>query len=138
MLRACGRRRFPKKYSEADITLLAEEATTPPARCASESLYSSDRYCNWPLLSPSLSVAAAAAGFVNFMGYLGAYAGDQFTGQVVDADGWRAAVWGWAGCAFAAAAAVAALWNTRGEGDTGQGPTGCRGRRRGLTIVVQT
>ncbi len=59
--------------------------------------------------------AAAAAGFVNFVGYLGAYAGDQFTGQVVDVYGWRIAVWGWAGCAFAAAAAVAALWNTRGE-----------------------
>lgn len=55
--------------------------------------------------------AAAAVGFVNFMGYMGAYAGDQLTGQLVDLHGWRVAVLAWAGCAFVAAAAVASLWN---------------------------
>ena len=54
---------------------------------------------------------AAAAGFVNFMGYMGAYAGDQMTGRLVDQHGWRTAVMAWAGCAFAAAAASALLWN---------------------------
>lgn len=56
--------------------------------------------------------AAAAAGFVNFIGYLGAYAGDLLTGRLVDAYGWRAAVLSWAGCAFAAAVLVAPLWKT--------------------------
>ncbi len=55
--------------------------------------------------------AAAAAGFVDFMGYMGAYAGDQVTGRLVDLHGWRVAVLAWAGCAFAAAAAAALLWN---------------------------
>jgi sugar phosphate permease len=55
--------------------------------------------------------AAAAAGFVNFVGYMGAYAGDLLTGRLVDLHGWRTAVSAWAGCAFLAAAAVALLWN---------------------------
>ena len=55
--------------------------------------------------------AAAATGFVNFVGYMGAYAGDQLTGRLVDLHGWRVAVLGWAGCAFAAAGAAALLWN---------------------------
>ena len=54
--------------------------------------------------------AAAAAGFVNFMGYMGAYAGDLLTGRLVDAHGWRTAVLSWAGCAFAAAALALPLW----------------------------
>ena len=55
--------------------------------------------------------AAAAAGFVNFMGYIGAYAGVQFTGYLVDLYGWRIGVFFWAACAFTAAATVALLWN---------------------------
>ena len=54
---------------------------------------------------------AAAVGFVNFMGYMGAYAGDQITGYLVDAYDWRIAVRFWAGCAFVAAGSVALLWN---------------------------
>jgi sugar phosphate permease len=34
--------------------------------------------------------AAAACGFVNFFGYLGAAAGDQVTGYLVDQSGWQA------------------------------------------------
>jgi sugar phosphate permease len=58
--------------------------------------------------------AAAAAGFVNFMGYMGAFAGDQVTGYLADPRhgfGWRVAIAVWAAWAFAAAVAVAFLWN---------------------------
>jgi sugar phosphate permease len=55
--------------------------------------------------------AAAAVGFVNFMGYMGAAAGDKLTGHLVELHGWRFAVFFWAGCAFAAAAIMATLWN---------------------------
>ena len=57
--------------------------------------------------------AAAAVGFVNFMGYLGAFAGDQVTGWLKDRHEWHVPLMFWAGCAFAAAAVVACLWNTR-------------------------
>ena len=56
--------------------------------------------------------AAAAVGFVNFMGYMGAAAGDKLTGHLVDNHGWKTAVFFWAGCALAAAAAISLLWNT--------------------------
>jgi sugar phosphate permease len=57
--------------------------------------------------------AAAASGFVNFMGYMGAAAGDKMTGRLAQDYGWRFAVWFWAGCAFGAAAVVACLWKAR-------------------------
>ena len=53
---------------------------------------------------------AAAVGFVNAMGYLGAFAGDLITGTLVDRSGWEVAIWFWAVCAFAAAGFVAMLW----------------------------
>jgi sugar phosphate permease len=56
--------------------------------------------------------AAAAAGFVNFMGYIGAAAGDKVTGHLADGYGWGRAVLFWALCAFAGAAVIAFLWNT--------------------------
>ena len=56
--------------------------------------------------------AAAAAGFVNFMGYMGAAAGDKLTGQIAQEHGWQFAVRFWAACAFASAVAIAFLWNT--------------------------
>jgi sugar phosphate permease len=55
--------------------------------------------------------AAAAAGFVNFMGYMGAAAGDKITGQLAQQHGWPFAVRFWATCAFISAVAIAALWN---------------------------
>ncbi|MCZ6673436.1 MAG: MFS transporter [Verrucomicrobia bacterium] len=58
--------------------------------------------------------AAAAVGFVNFMGYMGAFSGDYVTGRVVDAHGWETGLKFWAGCAFAAAIISAFLWNRRG------------------------
>ncbi len=57
---------------------------------------------------------AAAVGFVNFMGYMGAYAGDLLTGRIADLHGWAAAVDFWAACAALAAVSVALLWNRRG------------------------
>jgi MFS transporter, OPA family, glycerol-3-phosphate transporter len=56
--------------------------------------------------------AAAAAGFVNFMGYMGAAAGDKLTGGLVQHYGWAFAVRFWSACAFAGALVVACLWNT--------------------------
>jgi sugar phosphate permease len=58
--------------------------------------------------------SAAAAGFVNFMGYIGAATGVVVTGYVSDPEhgGWRVAIFLWAGWAFAGAAIMAILWNT--------------------------
>ena len=55
--------------------------------------------------------SAAAAGFVNFMGYVGAASGDYFTGRALDAYGWERAIFLWAAWAMAAAVAVGLLWN---------------------------
>ena len=64
--------------------------------------------------------AAAAAGFVNFMGYMGAAAGDKLTGHIAQDHGWEFAVRFWAGCAFAAAFVIAFLWNAgKKESSTG-------------------
>lgn len=57
---------------------------------------------------------AAAVGFVNFGGYLGAFAGDRITGTLADAHGWHTAIGFWAACAAGAAACAAMLWHRRG------------------------
>jgi sugar phosphate permease len=59
---------------------------------------------------------AAAAGFVNFMGYMGAAVGDQITGyyKMPEHGGWQVAIYIWAGWALAAAAFAACLWNASG------------------------
>jgi OPA family glycerol-3-phosphate transporter-like MFS transporter len=54
--------------------------------------------------------AAAAAGFVNFMGYMGAAAGDKLTGRFAQDYGWPFAVRFWAACAFGGALIIACLW----------------------------
>ena len=66
--------------------------------------------------------AAAAAGFVNFMGYMGAAAGNQLTGQLAQNQGWPAAVRFWAGCALAGALIIACLWRSEWK----QGKTALR------------
>jgi sugar phosphate permease len=58
---------------------------------------------------------AAAVGFVNAFGYLGAFLGDQATGYLVEHRGWHVAVLFWAGAALAAALVVAPLWRARAE-----------------------
>lgn len=61
--------------------------------------------------------SAAAAGFVNFMGYMGAAAGDVVTGHVVGRWGWQTALYVWAAWAVIAAAAAALLWNATAARD---------------------
>jgi sugar phosphate permease len=57
--------------------------------------------------------AAAAAGFVNFVGYMGASAGDVVTGYFKQPEngGWQVAIYIWAGWAIAAAVFAGLLWN---------------------------
>jgi len=58
--------------------------------------------------------SAAAAGFVNFMGYMGAATGDVVTGHFSSSGsgGWQRAILMWALWAFAGSAVTAVLWNT--------------------------
>jgi sugar phosphate permease len=58
--------------------------------------------------------SAAAAGFVNFIGYMGAATGDVVTGyySAPEHGGWQTAIYIWAGWAFAGAAITALMWNT--------------------------
>ncbi len=55
--------------------------------------------------------AAAAAGFVNFLGYMGAAAGDVITGSILKAYDWRVVIQVWSAWALTAALAAALLWN---------------------------
>ncbi len=58
--------------------------------------------------------SAAAAGFVNFLGYMGAATGDVVTGHYSSASqgGWRIVIFIWAGWAILGAAIIGLLWNT--------------------------
>jgi sugar phosphate permease len=60
---------------------------------------------------------AAAAGFVNFMGYMGAALGDVVTGhyKMPEHGGWQTAIYIWAGWALLAAVFAACLWNAGGK-----------------------
>lgn len=60
--------------------------------------------------------SAAAAGFVNSMGYVGAaFFGDVLTGYLADKYGWQVAIYGWAACAFGAAIAAGLLWKAKSQ-----------------------
>lgn len=61
--------------------------------------------------------SAAAAGFVNFLGYMGAASGDVVTGYFASPNrgGWQVVIYIWAGWAFAGALLMAALWSKKGE-----------------------
>ena len=61
--------------------------------------------------------SAAAAGFVNCMGYIGAASGDYFTGRLLDAYDWQSTIYLWAFWAFAAAVAAGLLWNATSPDD---------------------
>ena len=61
--------------------------------------------------------SAAAAGFVNCMGYIGAATGDYFTGRTLDAYGWQRAIFLWAAWALGAAVAAGVLWNVTATRD---------------------
>lgn len=58
--------------------------------------------------------SAAAAGFVNFLGYMGAATGDVVTGHFSSASqgGWRIVIFIWAGWAFLGSIITGLLWNT--------------------------
>ncbi|HEY8041203.1 MAG TPA: MFS transporter [Polyangiaceae bacterium] len=56
---------------------------------------------------------AAAAGFVDFTGHVGAFSGDVVTGWMLKRHGWAGAIAWWAGAAFVAALLVATLWRAR-------------------------
>jgi sugar phosphate permease len=65
-----------------------------------------------------LGTAAAAAGFVNFMGYMGAFSGDLVTGYLKHHYNWQTAIYFWAACSLVAAGVVTTLWRVgprRGE-----------------------
>jgi MFS transporter, OPA family, glycerol-3-phosphate transporter len=57
--------------------------------------------------------AAAAAGFVDFMGYFGAFGGDIMTGWLLKNHDFHAAIRFWAVAAFVAAGLAATLWRAR-------------------------
>ena len=63
--------------------------------------------------------SAAAAGFVNFIGYIGAaLAGDLLTAYLTKHYSWNVAIYSWAGWAFGAAVVSAFLWNATGHSDS--------------------
>jgi sugar phosphate permease len=61
--------------------------------------------------------SAAAAGFVNFLGYMGAASGDVITGYYASPKhgGWQTVIYLWAAWAFAGALLMAFLWHKKGE-----------------------
>jgi sugar phosphate permease len=61
--------------------------------------------------------SAAAAGFVNFLGYMGAASGDVVTGYYASPKhgGWDVVIYIWAAWAFAGALLMAVLWRRKGE-----------------------
>lgn len=61
---------------------------------------------------------AAAAGFIDFMGYTGAFGGDIVTGWLLKTRTFATAITFWAGAAFVAALCVATLWRARPLEDT--------------------
>jgi OPA family glycerol-3-phosphate transporter-like MFS transporter len=56
---------------------------------------------------------AAAAGFVDFMGHIGAFSGDVVTGSMLRRYGWSGAIAWWACAALGASVLVATLWRAR-------------------------
>jgi len=56
---------------------------------------------------------AAAAGFVDFAGHVGAFSGDVVTALLLRRHGWGGAIAWWACAAFGAAALVSMLWRVR-------------------------
>ena len=63
--------------------------------------------------------SAAAAGFVNCIGYIGASTGDVVTGRLLDNYDWQVAISFWAGCALAAAFVSAGLWRVGARNEEG-------------------
>ena len=64
---------------------------------------------------------AAAAGFIDFMGYVGAFSGDIVTGWLLKTRSFSTAITFWAAAAVVAALCVATLWRARPLEDTSPG-----------------
>jgi OPA family glycerol-3-phosphate transporter-like MFS transporter len=64
---------------------------------------------------------AAAAGFIDFMGYVGAFSGDIVTGWLLKTRTFSTAITFWAAAAVVAAVCVATLWRARPLEDTSPG-----------------
>ncbi len=64
---------------------------------------------------------AAAAGFIDFMGYVGAFSGDIVTGFLLKTRTFATAITFWAAAAIVAAACVATLWRARPHEDAHSG-----------------
>jgi sugar phosphate permease len=64
-----------------------------------------------------VGATAAAAGFIDFMGYMGAFSGDIVTGWLLKTRDFGAAITFWAAAALAAAVIVATLWKARPRED---------------------
>lgn len=64
----------------------------------------------------------AAAGFIDFMGYLGAFSGDIVTGWLLKTRDFATAITFWAAAGIAAAVLVAPLWKVRSRGDAATEP----------------
>ena len=56
---------------------------------------------------------AGAAGFIDFMGYVGAFSGDIVTGWLLKTKDFSAAITFWAGAAFVAAVVMLPLWRAK-------------------------
>jgi sugar phosphate permease len=56
---------------------------------------------------------AAAAGFVDFTGHVGAFSGDVVTGFLLRRHGWGGAILWWASAALVSSLLVATLWRAR-------------------------
>ncbi len=60
-----------------------------------------------------LGATAAAAGFIDFTGHVGAFSGDVVTGWMLKQYGWNGAIAWWSFAAFFAAALASTLWHAR-------------------------
>jgi OPA family glycerol-3-phosphate transporter-like MFS transporter len=65
-----------------------------------------------------MRTSAAAAGFVDFMGYTGAFGGDVVTGYILKHRDWHTAIYFWAGTAIVAALIVSTLWRAAPNNQT--------------------
>jgi OPA family glycerol-3-phosphate transporter-like MFS transporter len=64
-----------------------------------------------------VGATAAAAGFIDFMGYVGAFSGDIVTGWLLKTRDFGAAITFWAAAALVAAGCVGTLWRARPRED---------------------
>lgn len=117
-------------FSLAGLTILYEYVTRTPFEYAVECTMGLLVVIGFCIYGPQVllvgtapadlakrGTAAAAAGFVNFMGYIGAFVGDSVTGHFAEREGWQVTLYIWAGWAVAGAVVSATLWNATAKPD---------------------